>query len=127
MDTHSEKRKKEKKLTECTCNQRKRGKEPKKTPKKHKNKKNTFIKQNREIKNKNTKQHKPTQSQIKVQTSANCACAVPLIIDGLGFFMPLVARGESGTVVDSMRESIHALRCDFLCLQDTQSERTRWR
>ena len=23
-------------------------------------------------------------------------------------------------VVDSMRESIHALRCDFLCLQDTQ-------
>ena len=25
-----------------------------------------------------------------------------------------------------MRESIHALRCDFLCLQDTQSERTRW-
>ncbi|CAI8022385.1 hypothetical protein GBAR_LOCUS17987 [Geodia barretti] len=24
-----------------------------------------------------------------------------------------------------MRESIHALRCDLLCLQDTQSERTR--
>ena len=23
-----------------------------------------------------------------------------------------------------MRESIHALRCDLLCLQDTQSERT---
>ena len=29
------------------------------------------------------------------------------------------------TVVDSMRESIHTLRCDFLCLEDTQSERTR--
>ena len=28
------------------------------------------------------------------------------------------------TVVDSVRESIHALRCDLLCLQDTQSERT---
>ena len=26
-----------------------------------------------------------------------------------------------------MRESIYALRCDFLCLQYTQSERTRWR
>ena len=25
-------------------------------------------------------------------------------------------------VVDSKRESIHALRCDFLCLQDTQSK-----
>ncbi|CAI8003891.1 hypothetical protein GBAR_LOCUS3796, partial [Geodia barretti] len=24
-----------------------------------------------------------------------------------------------------MRESIHALRCDLLCLQDTQSERSR--
>ncbi|CAI8020819.1 Protein-tyrosine kinase 6 [Geodia barretti] len=24
-----------------------------------------------------------------------------------------------------MRESIHALRCDLLCFQDTQSERTR--
>ena len=31
------------------------------------------------------------------------------------------------TVEDSMRESIHALRCDFLCLQGTQSKRTRWR
>ena len=30
-----------------------------------------------------------------------------------------------GTVVDGMRESIHALRCDFLYVQDTQSERTR--
>ena len=28
-------------------------------------------------------------------------------------------------LVDSMRESIHDLRCDFLCLQDTQSKRTR--
>ncbi|CAI8054107.1 hypothetical protein GBAR_LOCUS29568, partial [Geodia barretti] len=26
-----------------------------------------------------------------------------------------------------MRESIHALRCDLLCFQDTQSERTRSR
>ena len=26
------------------------------------------------------------------------------------------------TVVNSMRESIHAIRCDFLCLQDTQSK-----
>ena len=32
--------------------------------------------------------------------------------------------GYVATVVDGMRESIHALRCDFLCLQDTQSERT---
>ena len=24
------------------------------------------------------------------------------------------------TVVDSVRESIHVLRCDFLCLQDTR-------
>ena len=42
--------------------------------------------------------------------------------------IPLVA-AESLTRasyrVDSMRELIHALRCDFLCLQDTQSERTR--
>ena len=29
----------------------------------------------------------------------------------------------SALVVDSMRESIHALRCDFLCLQDTQRKR----
>ena len=42
----------------------------------------------------------------------------------------LVACGESdtgyiATVVDSMRESIHAVRCDFLSLQGTQSERIR--
>ena len=57
--------------------------------------------------------------------SANCACAIPLT-DGLGYqyaFLPLVARRESGTglatVVDSVRESIHALCCDLFCLQDT--------
>ena len=31
------------------------------------------------------------------------------------------------TAVDSMQESIHAVSCDFLCLQDTQRERTRSR
>ncbi|CAI8024625.1 hypothetical protein GBAR_LOCUS14300, partial [Geodia barretti] len=29
----------------------------------------------------------------------------------------------TATVVDSLRESIRTLRCDFLCLQDTQSKR----
>ena len=51
-------------------------------------------------------------------------------IDGLGYFVvsrALVVRGESdglATVVDSMRET-HALRCDFLGLQNTQSRRAR--
>ena len=49
--------------------------------------------------------------------------------------LPVVSRWYSlrrvwqwlATVVDTMRESIHDLRCDFLCLQDTQRERTRSR
>ena len=60
--------------------------------------------------------------------SANCACAI-LLIGGLGYLyrgLLLVARGELenglATVVDSVRESIHAIRCDFLCPKGTQSE-----
>ena len=34
----------------------------------------------------------------------------------------LVARGESDTEVDSMRELIHSLHCDLLRLQGTQSD-----
>ena len=30
---------------------------------------------------------------------------------------------DTGLATDSMRESIHALRCELLCLQDTQSKR----
>ena len=68
----------------------------------------------------------------KCKPSANCACAVSLN-DGLGLYSWYPASSSRrvwhglATVVDSMRESIHAFRCDFLCLQDTQSERTRWR
>ncbi|CAI8041673.1 hypothetical protein GBAR_LOCUS23141, partial [Geodia barretti] len=56
------------------------------------------------------------------------------LIDGLGFLCLYSWYPASSsrrvwhglaTVVNSMRESIHALRCDLLCLQDTQSERTR--
>ena len=77
----------------------------------------------------------PSYNEMKCKPSANCACAVSLI-DGLGFICLYSWYPASSsrrvwhglaTVVDSMRESIHALRCDFLCLQDTQSERTRWR
>ena len=42
--------------------------------------------------------------------------------------LPLIARGEShglATVVDSMRESIYTIHCDFLSLQGIQSERIR--
>ena len=49
--------------------------------------------------------------------------------------LPVVSRWYSlrrvwqwlATVVDTMRESIHDLRCDFLWLQNTQRERTRSR
>ena len=70
--------------------------------------------------------------QLKSKPSANCACAI-LLIDGLGWaglFESWSPASSSrrvwhglATVVDSMRESIHAIRCDFLSPQGTQSER----
>ena len=73
---------------------------------------------------------------LKCKPLANCACAVPLI-DGLGLLVcvyPWSPASSSrrvwhglATVVDSMRESIHALRCDFLCLWGTQIKRIRSR
>ena len=63
---------------------------------------------------------------LKCKPSANCTCAVPLI-HGLGYYLCLLVVSPTSssrrvwhviaTVVDSMRESIHALCCD-LCLQD---------
>ena len=72
---------------------------------------------------------------LRCQPSANCACAEPLI-DGLGFlclrsWYPASSSQRVwhglATVVDSKREAIHALRCDSLCFQDTQSDRTQSR
>ena len=73
-----------------------------------------------------TEKHCTTgQAAYAVPYSANCACAVPLI-DGLGYnLLASSSRRGRHRLVDSMRESIHDLRCDFLCLQDTQSKRTR--
>ena len=67
---------------------------------------------------------------LKCKPSANCACAI-LLIGGLGYSMrlPVVACSSRrvlhgvATVIDSMRESIHDLPCDFLSPQGTQSER----
>ena len=69
---------------------------------------------------------------VKCKPSAKCVCAVPLI-DGLGFsFLYSLYPASSSrrvwhglaTVVDCMRELIHALRCDFCAFK---SERTRSR
>ena len=76
------------------------------------------------------------EKALKCKPSPNCTCTIPLI-DGLGYWyntrgLPLVAPPRVwhrlATVVwDSMRESIHDLRCGFLCLQDTQGKQTRSR
>ena len=61
---------------------------------------------------------------LKCKPSANCACAI-LLIDGLGYLYTFTRSSSRRvwhglvTVVDSMRESMHAIRCDLLCLQDT--------
>ena len=66
------------------------------------------------------------EKALKCKSLANCACGTA--VDGAGLMrLPmLVARRESdtglATAIDSMRDSIHALRCGFLCLQDTQSK-----
>ena len=67
----------------------------------------------------------------KCKPSAHSTCSVPLI-DGLGqeyaFTHGLHASSSRrvwhglATQVDSMQESLHALKCDFLTLQGTQSE-----
>ena len=66
---------------------------------------------------------------LKWKPSANCACAVPLMDGWAGLLAQSPARVWHGlaTVVDSMRESMHALRCGFLFLQGTQSKRIRSR
>ena len=59
-----------------------------------------------------------TLGELRMRGTANGWAGLLAFIRGL----PLVA-----TVVDSMRESIHTLRCGFLCLQGTQSKQIRSR
>ena len=67
-----------------------------------------------------------TLGELRMRRTAN---------GGLGYCIGVYSRSPASssqrvwhwlaTVVDSMRESMHTLRCGFLCLQRTQSKRIR--
>ena len=89
-----------------------------------------------ELRKERFKKSEPSYNKkaLKCKHSANCACAVPLI-DGLGWAISMrllaVTRlylaeslTRAATAVDSMLELMQTLCCDFLFLQDTQSQLT---
>ena len=69
-----------------------------------------------------------TLGELRMRGNANCG------LGSIAVYPPQSPASSSRrvwhglpTVVDSTRESIHALRCGFLCLQGTQSKRIRSR
>ena len=63
----------------------------------------------------------PDKRKKQCKPSAHYACAVSLMASTRGLHAKFEHR--IATLVDSMRESIHAFRCDFICLQISYTER----